>query len=261
LNRLSDFEEQYKLYTDAIEEALDSALPVADIPQKKLLEAMRYSLLGGGKRLRPVMLLDFCRMCGGDWQQALPFACALEMVHCYSLIHDDLPCMDDDAMRRGKPACHIKYGEATALLAGSALLSLAFEIGAGVPCVSLIIARASGLHGIAGGQELDLHRDGTVDLAEIHNRKTAAMFIAAAEAGCVIAGADTCRAEPAIRFGRSFGLGFQYADDLADGESDSRDKALEYYREALAYLQEFEHTDFMEELISRMMAKLTDRGV
>jgi geranylgeranyl diphosphate synthase type II len=266
LNLLTNFDEQYKLYTGAIEEALDSSLPVADVPQKRLIEAMRYSLLGGGKRLRPVMLLDFCRMCGGDWLDALPFACALEMVHVYSLIHDDLPCMDNDDMRRGKPACHIKYGEATALLAGSALLSQAFfEIGHSSTDAALyavnILANASGVLGIAGGQELDLHRDGSggVSLAVIHRFKTAAMFMAAAEMGCAAACVDDKRLEAAEKFGRCFGLGFQYADDYTDGETDSYVMALGFYQEALNYLKEFENTEFMEELVRRMMAKLTKK--
>jgi geranylgeranyl diphosphate synthase type II len=253
---LIDFDAQYKEYTDAIEEMLDNFLSFGEpeLPQKKLLEAMRYSLLGGGKRLRPVILLEFCRMCGGDWRKALPYACALEMVHVYSLIHDDLPCMDNDDMRRGKPACHIKYGEATALLAGSALLSHAFTV---MPPsdAAQVIANASGFRGIAGGQYLDLHRDGGVPVEEIHILKTAAMFIAAAEAGCLVAetGIKPCKAS---FFGRSFGLAFQYADDYADGEADSKEKALEYYREALTDLKRFENTEFLEELIRRMMEKL-----
>ena len=261
--------QQYKIYTDAIEEFLDAALPQTDMPQRKLLDAMRYSLLDGGKRLRPVILLDFCRMCGGEWKDALPFACALEMVHTYSLIHDDLPCMDNDETRRGKPANHIRFGEATALLAGSALLSAAFETmlrphpnlkRKRAMNAAYIIARASGLHGIAGGQELDLHRNLSIDLTEIHSRKTAAMFIAAASAGCNLAGADRRQVESAIRFGRAFGMGFQYADDFADKEAESCERAQRYYLEALTYLKGFEHTDFLDELITKMIAKLTDGG-
>jgi geranylgeranyl diphosphate synthase type II len=235
------------------------------MPQKRLLDAMRYSLFTGGKRLRPVMLLEFCRMCGGAWEPALPYACALEMIHTYSLIHDDLPCMDNDDARRGKLTNHIVYGEATALLAGSALLSAAFETMLRPPAgisperalqAAYIIARSSGLHGLAGGQELDLHHDGKVMDTTVHERKTAAVFIAAAEAGCVIAGARPELREEAARFAHSFGLGFQFADDFTDGETSDCDKALGYYREALTRLNGFEDTAFITELTGRLTEKL-----
>lgn len=247
-------EAQFERYLSAIDAALDTALPERDMPQKRLLDAMRYSLFPGGKRLRPVMLLEFCRMCGGNWEDALPFACALEMIHTYSLIHDDLPCMDDDDMRRGKPANHIVYGEATALLAGSALLSAAFEtmLQSGVRGAfeaSRIIAKASGLHGIAGGQELDLRGDAATDV--IHRLKTAAMFTAAAEAGCVLAGAVDKRPEAAA-FGLSFGLGFQYADDVQDGDESCRDLATQHLTEALNKLSAFRETRLMAYVIEKL---------
>jgi geranylgeranyl diphosphate synthase type II len=251
-------------YTEAIEAALETYLPEKDIPQKKLLEAMRYSLLGGGKRLRPVILLDFCRMCGGDWRQALPFACALEMIHVYSLIHDDLPCMDNDDMRRGKPANHIAFGETTALLAGSALLSAAFETMLNVKNVPMerayraaaIIAKASGLYGIAGGQEIDLCREIKFYKATIYRLKTSAMFIAAAEAGSVIAGAPWESEEAAFTFGEAFGMGFQYADDYADGDcgDEIRRAALANFQDALDSLKKFEDASFMKELVRGRMA-------
>jgi geranylgeranyl diphosphate synthase type II len=258
-------------YTEAIESALEALLPEKDIPQKKLLEAMRYSLLGGGKRLRPVILLDFCRMCGGDWKDALPFACALEMIHVYSLIHDDLPCMDNDGVRRGKPACHIAYGETTALLAGSALLSLAFEAMLdvkGIPAerthrAARILARASGLYGIAGGQELDLCPDKKFYKATVYRLKTSAMFIAAAEAGCVLAGAAWALEDAASRFGEAFGMGFQYADDYNDealprpaGSVTAHDMlraARANYQDALDCLKAFEEAAFMSDLVKERM--------
>jgi geranylgeranyl diphosphate synthase type II len=222
---------------------------------------MRYSLFNGGKRLRPVMLLEFCRMSGGHWREALPFACALEMVHVYSLIHDDLPCMDNDDFRRGKPACHKVYGESTALLAGSALLSSAFErmlrqsqtIPAGrANRAALEIARASGVDGIAGGQELDLNQNPAVAPEEIYRYKTAALFIAAAVAGCIIADAAPEQEEAARLFGTDFGLGFQYADDFADGETDERRTSRNYYHKALSHLSVFKETSFMEDLVQSL---------
>ncbi len=248
-------EAQFERYISAINAALDTALPERDMPQKRLLDAMRYSLFPGGKRLRPVILLEFCRMCGGNWEDALPFACALEMIHTYSLIHDDLPCMDDDDTRRGKPANHIVYGEATALLAGSALLSAAFEtmLCSGVNGAfeaARIIAEASGLHGIAGGQELDLRREAATDV--IHQLKTAAMFVAAAEAGCVLAGATERRADAAA-FGMSFGLGFQYADDVSDGDESCRCLATQFFTEALGHLEAFSGNELMKSLTESLI--------
>ncbi len=126
-NRKKIFLNQWKAYKGVIEEALSQALEGSSCCQEKVIEAMRYSLLGGGKRIRAILVLEFARMGGVSVQQAMPVACALEMIHAYSLIHDDLPCMDDDAMRRGKPSCHIQFGEAIALLAGDGLLTCAFE--------------------------------------------------------------------------------------------------------------------------------------
>jgi geranylgeranyl diphosphate synthase type II len=251
-------------YIAAVDSALDAALPDRDIPQKKLLDAMRYSLFTGGKRLRPVMLLEFCRICGGDWRDALPFACALEMIHTYSLIHDDLPSMDNDDTRRGKPTAHIVYGEATALLAGSALLSAAFEtmLRSAVPGAAeaaLVIANASGLYGIAGGQELDLRREAETEV--IHRLKTAAMFIAAAEAGCVLAGAPDKRAAAAA-FGSSFGLGFQYADDCQDSGGDAayRAEALRWFGQAKSALDAFRDTELLLWMTGKLSAAPEQKG-
>ena len=124
---MGSYEEQFARDYQAVEAALPGYLPQGDTLQKTVQEAMAYSLLGGGKRIRAVLCLVFCRLCGGTTEEAMPFACAIEMVHAYSLIHDDLPCMDDDDLRRGKPSCHVRYGEAMAVLAGDGLLTLGFE--------------------------------------------------------------------------------------------------------------------------------------
>ncbi len=258
-----------KKYIDAVETALEQSLPDAEAPHKRLYDAMRYSLLGGGKRLRPVMLLEFCRICGGDWRDALPFAAAIEMVHVYSLIHDDLPCMDDDDIRRGKPSCHKAFGEPTALLAGSALLSRAFETmlsETGLPLrrvvkAAYIVAAASGAEGIAGGQELDLHRNG-VSEREIHRRKTAAMFAAAAEAGSVIAAADSGMCETARQFGVHYGMGFQYADDFmdSDGSPESGEEALLQFRKALSLLERVPNSELLRAMTDERMQNLKGLG-
>jgi geranylgeranyl diphosphate synthase type II len=268
---MENYEERYNEYKSAILEALEGYLPEAAIPQRKLLEAMRYSLISVGKRLRPIMLLEFCRICGGDWRSAMPFACALEMIHTYSLIHDDMPCMDNDDDRRGRATNHIVYGEATALLAGSALLSAAFETmlrpGVSIPAervlsAAYIIARSSGLYGIAGGQEVDLHHVISADATFINEHKTAAIFIAAAKAGCVIAGAPQELVNAGAEFGRTFGLAFQHADDYEDSGSKNSalSSALTAYATAKALLSPFEDTSFLTELINRLETKIGKKG-
>ena len=168
-------------------------------PQKILYEAMQYSLLAGGKRIRPILVLEFCRLCGGEWKEALPFAAAVEMIHTYSLIHDDLPCMDNDDLRRGKPTCHKVYGEATALLAGDGLLTRAFELVANAPgilplrkCMAVaILAEAAGAPGMIGGQQMDLAAEGKEityeTMVAIHEKKTCALLIAACKLGALAA--------------------------------------------------------------------------
>ena len=182
-------------YLEQIESMLDRLLPIQGELYADVIAAMRYSLLNGGKRIRPVLLLEFCRLCGGSTEAALPYACALEMIHTYSLIHDDLPCMDDDGMRRGKPSCHKAFGEATALLAGDALLTLAFETAAAPENGKLAgperalsaaweLARAAGIHGMVGGQQIDLISEGRavpLDTLELMDScKTGALIRAAA---------------------------------------------------------------------------------
>jgi geranylgeranyl diphosphate synthase type II len=196
----------------------------------RLREAMAYSLGAGGKRLRPVVLLASGTAWGGSEEMLLPFACALEYVHTYSLIHDDLPAMDDDDYRRGIPTCHRAFGEATAILAGDALLTEAFRIAAEAPLSAIhpdrairataILARSAGAEGMVGGQQLDLSGEGsgggTAEVEAIHLRKTAALFEAASRMGAVLAGAGPDGEESLGRYGRALGLLFQVTDDLLD---------------------------------------------
>jgi geranylgeranyl diphosphate synthase type II len=202
------------------------------VPQKKLLEAMRYSLLAGGKRIRPVLLLKFCQAAGGDMDKALPMACAVEMLHTYSLIHDDLPCMDDDVLRRGKPTCHVAYGEYTATLAGDALQASAFrtlltaDLAPDIlASAGAVLAYAAGEEGICGGQYLDMEAEGRdlgiEELTLVHSLKTAAMLKAAAEMGVLAAGgkAEQFQREAALRYAEAAGLAFQVRDDMLNRTS------------------------------------------
>lgn len=198
-------------------------------PRGDLYDAMCYSLLAGGKRLRPVLLLESCRMCGGDVEAAVPFAGAIEMVHTYSLIHDDLPCMDDDDLRRGRPTNHKVYGEATAVLAGDGLLTAAFETmleaGAELPAqrrleAAGLLARAAGARGMVGGQVLDMagegHSLGLTEVEELQRLKTGALIQAAAEMGCVLAGGSGEARTAVVRYAQRLGLAFQIQDDILD---------------------------------------------
>ena len=197
-------------------------------PQKELLDAMEYSLLAGGKRLRPIFTFDFCRMCGGNWQDAAPFAAAVEMIHTYSLIHDDLPSMDNDDYRRGRPTNHKVYGEATAILAGDVLLVYPFEVMAdgikdekGVRAMKLI-AHHAGSEGMMGGQLIDLENEGRdIDLATVvalNSLKTGALFKAAAVGGAIVGGADEAVIKAFETFAENLGLAFQLVDDLLDND-------------------------------------------
>jgi geranylgeranyl diphosphate synthase type II len=223
-------------YVPAVEAALADYLPEESCLQSKLLRAMRYSLLAGGKRIRPALLLEFCGLCGGDQEAALPFAAALEMIHTYSLIHDDLPCMDDDGLRRGKPSNHVVFGEARALLAGDALQTLAFEtmlspavvrgVGAERAAEAAgILARAAGAHGMAGGQEIDLSSEGkkiTMEtLQKMDQCKTGALIRAAAAMGCALAGADQRLRKAADEYAASVGFAFQIVDDILNEKGDA----------------------------------------
>ncbi len=199
--------------------------------QQDVFEAMRYSLLGGGKRLRAILAMEFCRAFGGNAQDALPAACALEMVHAYSLIHDDLPCMDDDDLRRGKPTSHKQFGEALALLAGDGLLTLAFEVlskeqtvetlGA-ARCIETIraVSCAAGEYGMLGGQVADVQASGSTMTRTEHTdmvvMKTGALIRAAVHCGCIAGRANKARTQTALRYAEYIGTAFQITDDLLD---------------------------------------------
>ena len=198
----------------------------------KMLEAMSYSLKNGGKRVRPVLTMEFCRLCGGNVSEALPFALAVEKIQTYSLIHDDLPCMDDDAIRRGKPSNHMVYGYANALLVGDSLLTLAFEILAESSSSAdkkaeavCVLSRAAGFTGMIAGQVMDLDnedREVTLDIIRnTDNLKTGEMIRAAALLGCICAGACEKQREAAVTYSDRIGLAFQITDDILDVTGDT----------------------------------------
>ncbi len=201
--------------------------------QSVITDAMWYSLSAGGKRLRPVLTLEFCHVCGGDERKALSAACALEMIHTFSLIHDDLPCMDNDDMRRGKPSCHKAFGESMALLAGDALLNMAFGVIADDEYLSadtktaLIreLSSSSGILGMIGGQVIDTEYKGEFDdalILDMYSMKTSALLRAACRMGCISAGADEDRISAAGEFAEKLGLAFQITDDILDMTGDER---------------------------------------
>lgn len=217
-----------------IENALSGYLPLTGEREENVIKAMRYSLLGGGKRIRAKLVLLFCEACGGDVDKALPFACAVEMVHAYSLIHDDLPCMDDDDLRRGKPSCHIEFDYATALLAGDALQSLAFETMASADLEGGIIAKAVkifaeliGCHGMVGGQVIDIdyeNKECNYDvLQDIERKKTGALIKASCVLGCLAADADEDKIKAAENYAEALGRAFQITDDILDITSTSEE--------------------------------------
>ena len=254
--------------------------------QRDVAEAMWYSLSAGGKRIRPVLVMEFCRVCGGDTKNAEDAACAIEMIHTFSLIHDDLPCMDNDEYRRGKPSCHKAYGEATALLAGDALENLAFGIiaDAVIPDsvkVRLVqtLAKAVGVNGMIGGQVIDTEYEGKnipeEMLLRMYSMKTSALLKAACLMGCICAEADEEKMTAAIKYAENLGLAFQIIDDILDitgneqqlgkpigsdaangkityaslnGLEKSNSYAAKLTENALDSLSAFENTEFLKEL-------------
>lgn len=218
-------QQEYKIL---IENELDKCfMGFNELPQKGLAEAMRYSLLAGGKRIRPMLVLEFCRISGGDIEKAIPVACAIEMLHTYSLIHDDLPCMDNDDLRRGRPTNHVIYGECTAVLAGDTLQAEAFGsiLRSELPAerraeCAMLLADAVGLDGMCGGQYLDMQGEGSVlteqQLTEINSRKTGALLVAACQMGVAAAGGTEVQLAAAGHFGAALGLAFQIRDDMLD---------------------------------------------
>lgn len=215
-----------------IEARLAQLCSVNEIPHKKLLESMNYSLMAGGKRIRPILAMEFCAACGDNPTLALDLGCAVEMLHTYSLIHDDMPCMDNDDLRRGKPTNHKVYGEWLAMLAGDALQAEAFYTIANCGLHSAqimeavkVLGHAAGQRGICGGQYLDLDGEGkertASELFTTHGMKTAALIEAACELGCIAADADMYYREAARRYGQALGLAFQIRDDILDYEGSS----------------------------------------
>lgn len=216
-------------FNERIEKALLKCLPTTECLEANLIKSMEYSLTAGGKRIRPLLVLEFCQLCGGDIEDALPLACALEMIHTYSLIHDDLPVMDNDDYRRGKLSNHKVYGEDIALLSGDALQALAFETATSNinPQNAYNVARAvnnlayyCGARGMVGGQVIDLENEGKNSgieiLREMDKKKTGAIIKSACEMGCIISGADDEKIKSAREFGENIGLAFQIQDDILD---------------------------------------------
>lgn len=265
-------------YLSMIEKALKGYLPESGGLDGKVSEAMAYSLLDGGKRIRPVLLLEFCRISGGDPEEALPFACGVEMIHTYSLIHDDLPCMDNDDTRRGKPSNHIAFGEDIALLAGDALLTLAFDVmlreenATSVGAVralkaASILAKAAGAAGMVGGQVIDLLNEGRQVsmevLKEMDDKKTGALIRAACLMGCVLAGAPESQMRAAYVYAECVGLAFQIVDDILDVTADSAELGkptgsdLENHKSTYVSLLGLEHSrELVQELTDKALEAL-----
>ncbi len=218
--------ERYRSFTEAHLASLYSDRHT--VPQGKLYEAMRYSLLAGGKRLRPIFAYEFCRMCCGDWQKAVPFATAVEMIHTYSLIHDDLPCMDNDDFRRGKPTNHKVYGEAMAVLAGDALLTDAFAMAAKAQVQSAYklalaiseLSRCTGSYGMVGGQVLDMLSEERActeqEIMDIQSRKTGDLIRSACVLGVIAGDGTEAQIAAAGKFAGAIGMAFQIRDDMLD---------------------------------------------
>lgn len=221
----------FNTYKDLIENNIKNVVALnSDAEYSELFKAMEYSISAGGKRIRPSLMMEFVSVCGEDPHIALHFATALEMIHTYSLIHDDLPCMDDDDLRRGKPSCHIAFGESTALLAGDALLTEAFSVAMdteGVKSENIvkackILASLAGAKGMIGGQVIDLKYENSETevsleiIDEIHLLKTACLLIAAAKIGCILADADDKKIKAAEDYAKYIGLAFQIRDDILD---------------------------------------------
>ena len=289
---MQKFCEQNQEYLSFIEDYLDKeCFRNESQPQKELFDAMRYSLLAGGKRLRPIFVLDFCRMCGGNWKMAMPFAAAIEMVHTYSLIHDDLPCMDNDDYRRGRLTNHKVFGEAGAVLAGDALLTAAFTYLAKAPFSADIRIRAveilsgcAGELGMVGGQVLDMKSEtrqcNEQEVLDIQSRKTGALIRAACMLGVLAGGGTDEQLTDAGFFADHLGLAFQIRDDMLDviGSADEMGKSVgtdavkntfvklygleacdamvrKHTKQAIAHLEIFQDTDFMATLADQLTSR------
>ena len=289
------FEDRSQEYREYIEKYLkDFYSQFHGEPQKILYDAMEYSLLAGGKRLRPMFVFDFCRMCGGDWKKAVPFAAAVEMIHTYSLIHDDLPAMDNDDYRRGRLTNHKVFGEPMAILAGDALLTDAFAVAtmtelpnpANIGFAVALLSECAGSLGMVGGQVLDILSENRElnekEVIDIQSRKTGRLINAACVLGVIAAGGSGAQIEAAARFAGNLGLAFQIRDDMLDviGTQEEMGKGVgtdekkntfvklhglekceelvnKYTASALEALCEFKDTQYMEALAK----SLTQRRV
>jgi len=222
---------------ERVDKALDRLMPGKDLKPSKIHRAIRYSVFAGGKRLRPILCLMASEITGHSWQKVMPTACGLELIHTYSLIHDDLPCMDDDDFRRGVPTCHKAFDESTAVLAGDALLTLAFELiasnaeiknvnSSSVVSALRLISRAAGTRGMVGGQVVDIMSEGKkispAALHFMHMHKTGALITASLEAGAVVAGADKRHIGALRQYGEAVGLAFQLTDDILNLVGDAK---------------------------------------
>ena len=284
---------ELKSYVSHIENYLDGCFDFYEFePQGILFDSMRYSLLAGGKRLRPVFVFDFCRMAGGCWPDATPFAAAVEMIHTYSLIHDDLPSMDNDDFRRGRPTNHKVYGEAMAILAGDAMLTSAFGHIADAPNLSAeaklravsYLSRCAGETGMVGGQVLDILAEQRActeqEILNIQNRKTGALIKAACVLGVMAANGTAEQEFAAMEFADHLGLAFQIRDDMLDviGDAEKLGKATgmdgqkntfvrlyglqkcaelvkEHTEAAIDALDVFEDSEFMRELAMSLVGR------
>ena len=291
---MTETEDRIAAYKACVEEYLTAFYGcLEDTPQKYLAESVRYSLLSGGKRLRPTLVFEFCRVCGGDWKAAAPFAAAVEMIHTYSLIHDDLPCMDNDDYRRGRLTNHKVYGEAMAILAGDALLTDAFAVAA---CAQIpnpadlaraigVLAENAGSLGMVGGQVLDMLSEERVcteqEVLDIQTRKTGGLINAACVLGVIAAGGTEAQIQAAAQFAAGIGLAFQIRDDMLDviGSRQELGKAVgvdekkntfvrlygleecgnlvnKYTNLAVSALDAFESTDFLKALALEMTGRM-----
>lgn len=265
-----------------VDETLDSLLPPPTGPAATVLEAMRYAVTAGGKRLRPILAMAACEACGGAIEEVIEPAAAVELIHTYSLIHDDLPAMDDDDLRRGRPTVHRAFGEAEAVLAGDALQALAFEILATRPHGAdrasrrneavRVLADRAGVAGMVGGQMADLEAERTpVDadgLEWIHRRKTGALLAASAELGAIHAGATDAARSALAEYGRALGLAFQIADDILDCTATAEDlgktpgKDLEAGKATYPALYGLDASrDRAESLVDRALNELRPNGL
>lgn len=294
---MNGYEQITKNYISMIDSSLEEYIMTTGELYDVVKEAMLYSLKAGGKRIRPILVLEFCRMCGGDVSQAMPFACAVEMIHCYSLIHDDLPCMDDDDMRRGKPSCHIQFGEANALLAGDALLTQAFGVIASARLNPLVCVKAvkmlssfAGADGMVGGQVLDLlYENQPMEdqvLHQIHMKKTAALIKSACMLGVLAADGTEEQLNSAEEYAQALGLAFQIVDDILDvvgtidvlGKPSGSDAdngkttfvtayglesanriAQETTNKALSLLDEFEDNQYLKQMTQNLLERANQK--